>query len=221
MRQFRRGGVGIYNGEQLVHMGLPANKVTQLMKELCDWLKHTDDHPLIVGCVFHYELEFIHPFIDGNGRMGRLWQSLILYHHWQPLFAYLPVETIIKDQQQDYYAVLRHCDQQADSTLFIEFMLDALLIAIQEANNNDQDTVQVSDQVNALLLVLKMAPYSAKKLREKLNLKHSQSFRDHYLTPAMKADLIEMTLPDKPKSRLQQYRLTKKGLALSNKLMEY
>ena len=100
-------------------------------------------------------------------------------------------------------------------------MLDALLIAIQEANNNDQDTVQVSDQVNALLLVLKMAPYSAKKLREKLNLKHPQSFRDHYLTPAMKADLIEMTLPDKPKSRLQQYRLTKKGLALSNKLMEY
>lgn len=211
--QFRRGGVGIYNGEQLVHMAPPANKVTQLMKELCDWLKHTDDHPLIAGCVFHYELEFIHPFSDGNGRMGRLWQSLILYH-WQPLFAYLPVETIIKDKQQDYYAILRHCDQQADSTLFIEFMLDALLIAIQEANDNDQDTVQVSDQVNALLLALKKTPCSAKTLREKLSLKHPQSFRDHYLTPAMNSGLIEMTIPAKPKSRLQQYRLTQKGQVL-------
>lgn len=218
--QFRRGGVGIYNAEQLVHMAPPANKVTQLMKDLCYWLKNTDVHLLIAGCVFHYELEFIHPFSDGNGRMGRLWQSLILYH-WQPLFAYLPVETIIKDKQQDYYAVLRHCDQEAESTLFIEFMLDALLIAIQEANDNDQDTVQVSDQVKALLTLLKNSPCSAKKLREKLNLKHPQSFRDHYLTPAMMAGFIEMTLPDKPKSKLQQYRLTKKGLALINNLMEY
>lgn len=107
--QFCRGGVGIYNGEKLVHMTPPANKVIRLIGDFTYWLKNTEVHPLIAGYVFHYELEFIHPFSDGNGRMGRLWQSLILYH-WQTLFTYLPVETIIKDRQQDYYAVLRHCD---------------------------------------------------------------------------------------------------------------
>jgi len=208
--QFRRAGVGIYNGEQLVHMAPPANKVTQLMQELCDWLKNTDVHPLIAGCIFHYELEFIHPFSDGNGRMGRLWQTLILYH-WQPLFAYLPVETIIKDKQQEYYAVLRHCDQQAESTLFIEFMLNALSTAIQESKHTDQVSVQVNDQVKALLSILKMGTYSAKQLREKLKLKHPQSFRDNYLTPAISGGLIEMTIPETPRSRLQQYRLTHKG----------
>ena len=93
------------------------------MDDLFGWLKNSDDHALIKSCVFHYEFEFIHPFSDGNGRMGRLWQILIL-SQWKPLMAYLPVESIIKDHQSDYYAVLEQADNAADSTVFIEFMLN-------------------------------------------------------------------------------------------------
>ena len=99
------GGVGIFRGEQLVHMAPPADRVPYLMADLLAWLKRTEEHPLIVSCLFHYELEFIHPFADGNGRMGRLWQTLIL-RHWKLLLAYLPVETVIRERQGDYYRAL-------------------------------------------------------------------------------------------------------------------
>lgn len=211
----RRGGVGIYRGEQLLHMAPPAHKVTELLKKLLDWLENTELHPLIAGCIFHYELEFIHPFSDGNGRIGRLWQSVILYR-WQPLFAYLPVETIIKERQQDYYAVLQQCDQEAESTAFISFMLDAMVAVIQESEHrNDQVSDKVSDQVRKLLARMTDGARSAKQLREGLNLKHAHSFRQHYLTPAINAGLIEMTIPEKPQSRLQKYCLTQKGRALT------
>ncbi len=110
------------------------------MDDLLSWLEKTDEHPLVASCVFHYEFEFIHPFQDGNGRMGRLWQTLIL-SHWRPVFALLPVETIIRDRQQDYYAALGRSDQAADATVFIEFMLGASNSLIKErADVNRQDT---------------------------------------------------------------------------------
>jgi Fic family protein len=120
--RFRSGGVGIYRGKQLVHMAPPADRVQQQMDDLLDWLKHTDEHPLVASCVFHYELEFIHPFADGNGRIGRLWQTLVL-RTWKPLLAYLPVETVVRQRQDDYYRVLAEADKQADATPFVEFML--------------------------------------------------------------------------------------------------
>jgi len=99
--RYRSGGVGIFRGEQLVHMAPPADRVPKLMADLLDWLKKTKEHPLVASCIFHYEFEFIHPFADGNGRMGRLWQTLIL-RNWKPLFAYLPVETVIRERQGAY-----------------------------------------------------------------------------------------------------------------------
>ncbi|MBM7457277.1 Fic family protein [Oceanisphaera litoralis] len=137
--QWRSGGAGIYRGEQLVHMAPPANQVPRLMAQLLDWLDTTDAHPLIASSAFHYELEFIHPFSDGNGRMGRLWQTLIL-SQWQPLLAYLPVETVIKAQQQAYYQAFRQADVSSDCTCFIEFLLGAMATALQDAIAVEQKT---------------------------------------------------------------------------------
>jgi Fic family protein len=128
---FRTSGVGIYNGQGLVHIAPPASRVAALMADLLAWLASAPVHPLIASCVFHYEFEFIHPFADGNGRMGRLWQTLIL-SQWQPLLAYLPVESVIRVRQTAYYKALADADSLADSTPFIEFMLQALLDAITE-----------------------------------------------------------------------------------------
>lgn len=130
--QWRNKGAGIYRGDRLVHMAPPHDQIPRLMSDLFDWLKNSDAHPLIASTAFHYEFEFIHPFSDGNGRMGRLWQTLLL-SHWQPMLAYLPVETVIKHRQQTYYQLLTESDQKGDCTAFIEFLLQAIEDSLQEA----------------------------------------------------------------------------------------
>jgi len=127
----RAGDVGIYREKQLIHMAPPASQLNRLLSELLHWLQHTDIHPLVASCVFHYEFEFIHPFADGNGRMGRLWQTLIL-SEWRAELAWLPVETLIHNQQQEYYRVLGECDRVSDCSAFISFMLDNLREALAE-----------------------------------------------------------------------------------------
>ena len=129
--QFRSGNVGVYREKQLIHMAPPASQVLRLMNDLLGWLKTTELHPLIAGAIFHYEFEFIHPFADGNGRMGRLWQTLIL-REWRSELAWLPVETLIHYQQDRYYQVLGQCDRQSSCTPFIEFILENIISALQE-----------------------------------------------------------------------------------------
>jgi Fic family protein len=210
--QYRTAGGGIAQGEKIVHVAPPAANVPGLMSDLLAWLKRTDTHPLIASCVFHYELEFIHPFADGNGRMGRLWQSLIL-SRWKPVFAYLPVETVIRERQPDYYRTLAIADKQGQSTAFIEFLLSALLQALRESGTTDPVSDPFSDPVKALLPHLKAAPLATAECMARLGLSHRATFRQNYLHPALAAGLIERTLPDAPNSRLQKYRLTALGRA--------
>lgn len=133
---FRRKAVGIQKGKVVHHVAPPAHQVSGLMADLIHWLQQAKDHPLITSSVFHYEFEFIHPFSDGNGRMGRLWQTLIL-SKWHPLFLSLPLESVIKDHQQQYYEALEKADQQADSTPFIHFMLSVIAqTLVQNASVN-------------------------------------------------------------------------------------
>ena len=122
---YRRGGVGVFGEKGLVHLAPPANRVPMLMGDLFDWLKYSKDHLLIRSCVFHFEFEFIHPFIDGNGRMGRLWQSLIL-GKLHPLFEHLPVENMVYINQQQYYDAITASSNAGQSGPFIDFMLNEI-----------------------------------------------------------------------------------------------
>lgn len=144
---YRQEGVGVFNGEQLLHMAPPAERVPQLMGDLFKWVSKTDVHPLIHSCVFHYEFEFIHPFVDGNGRMGRFWQTMLL-SRWKGIFAWLPVETIVKDHQQDYYNVIARSDAAGNSTVFVEFMLKCLLDAMENYEDAEEETEELHDKLH-------------------------------------------------------------------------
>lgn len=140
--QYRTEGVGVFDGDRCLHMAPPPQRVPELMRDLFAWLRTTDTHPLITSCVFHYEFEFIHPFIDGNGRMGRYWQTMILAR-WKSIFAWLPVETIVKQNQQEYYNAIARSDSAGDSTVFILFMLKCLQATIKhEVENKVENKVE-------------------------------------------------------------------------------
>ena len=161
--KYRTDGVGIFDGEKVVHLAPPADRVPELMFDLFKWLKESDVHPLIKSCVFHYEFEFIHPFQDGNGRMGRLWQTAIL-KEWKEIFAWLPVETLIKENQKEYYNVLGTSDSEANSTKFIEFMLALILNTIEEIISTEKKvtqkvTVKVTVNQQKIIDAIKDNPY--------------------------------------------------------------
>ena len=123
---FRKGGVGVFDGDKPIHIAPRADRVRDLMSDLFGWLENSDDHLLIRSCVFHYEFEFIHPFADGNGRIGRLWQSLIL-GRLNPIFEHLPVENMVYSNQMAYYHAINRSSDLGDSSPFIDFMLEVIL----------------------------------------------------------------------------------------------
>lgn len=130
--RFRFDSVGVFDDQgHCIHMAPPADRVPWLIQDLFEWVSTTQTHPLISSCVFHYEFEFIHPFEDGNGRMGRFWQTLLL-SRWKPVFAWLPVESIVRENQEGYYAAIAQSDHEANSTAFIVFMLKCLRRVIKE-----------------------------------------------------------------------------------------
>ena len=145
--QFRRTAVGIIKGSNITHVAPPGDIVYPLMKKLFDYLENDNDILLIKSCVFHYEFEFIHPFIDGNGRMGRLWQTVIL-KNYSPVFEYLPIESLIKERQQDYYDILGLSDRQGNSTGFIAFMLKIINLALEDLLRTQNHTLTSSDRID-------------------------------------------------------------------------
>ncbi len=206
--EFRLGEEGVFNGEQCIFMAPPAQFVPQLMEDLFNWMKATQNnvHPLILSSVFHYEFVFIHPFSDGNGRMARLWHTAIL-SKWKPIFEYIPIESQIEKFQEEYYEAIAKCHIAGESTIFIEFILsqiDKILneISIQLSAENEH----LSVAVKKLLEVMEYdIPYTSKALMDKLELKSREGFRRNYLHPAIELNLIRMTIPDKPNSRNQRY----------------
>lgn len=137
--QFRLGGVGVASGEEIIHYAPPAHLVPQLMKELFEWLNNSEEHPLIKSSIFHYEFEFIHPFSDGNGRTGRLWQTLIL-SNWRPLFKNLPIEKIVYKYQKEYYNAIATSGSEDGCTPFIEFILGVIYETLTLESNKPHST---------------------------------------------------------------------------------
>ena len=140
---FRKGGVSVFDGGKPVHIAPQADRVRDLMNDLFVWLENADDHLLIRSCVFHYEFEFIHPFADGNGRIGRLWQSLIL-GRLNPIFEHLPVENMVYSNQQAYYNAINKSSYLADSGPFIDFMLEEILNAL--INHQGKSNSEIADE---------------------------------------------------------------------------
>ena len=202
----RSGQVGVYNQDgKVVHLAPPADFVPQQLGQLFDWVKNSNANMLIKSSVFHYEFEFIHPFNDGNGRTGRLWQTALLAS-WKPIFAWIPIESIIKDNQEDYYNAITLSTSQGKSNIFIEFMLDVINKAIKDIITDTRNHYNhINNQITELMKVIESYPQSATELMENLNLKSRLGFRKNYLQPALDAGLIGMTEPDKPTSKNQKY----------------
>jgi Fic family protein len=144
--KYRKQGVGIMKGAKVEHIAPPYEHVPHLMTDLFEYLKYSDELTLIKSCVFHYEMEFIHPFLDGNGRMGRLWQTLILMAEY-PVFEFLPFETLISKTQDEYYRSLALSDKSGKSTCFIEYMLGVIEKSLESLLNYNNRVLKDIDRL--------------------------------------------------------------------------
>ena len=182
--------------------------INELMRDLMQWVKENEGviPPLILSAIFHYEFVFIHPFADGNGRMARLWHTVLLYR-WRSVFEYIPLESQIERFQNEYYDAIAVCHTKGNSDIFIEFMLDMINQILDEVVLQvNRSNSEVSEYVKRMLAVMEYdVPYTSNFIMEALGLKSKETLRKNYINPAMELGLIKMTLPDKPNSRNQRY----------------
>ena len=207
--EFRNTPEGVFdeNGN-CIFVCPPGDRVNSLMIDLFKWLNDNKDkiHPLILSSIFHYEFVFIHPFTNGNGRMVRLWQNSILYK-WKDVFEYLPIESKIHKYQDEYYNSIAECHKNANSNVFIEFMLKMIDETLDEAISTSY--LPLSNEtinINKLLSIMEAnKPMTANEIMEKLSIKSKETLRGQYLNPAIKQGLVNLTIPDKPTSKNQMY----------------
>lgn len=205
--EFRKGEEGVFSGDKCIFMAPPARMVPELMQNLFDWLCASKDevHPLIMSAVFHYEFVFIHPFTDGNGRTARLWHSAFL-SKWNAIFEYIPIESQIEKFQEEYYDAIAKCHTEGSSNTFILFILEQIDKILDEITEQIAVDEGISEYVKKLLDVMEYdTPYTLYALMDLLGLKSKETIRRHYIHPALELGLIQMTIPDKPKSRNQRY----------------
>ena len=179
---FRSRGVGVYAGTELIHAGTPPQYVPDLMGQLFTWLKESKLHPLVKSCIFHYEFEFIHPFADGNGRLGRLWHTLILAK-WREFFLWIPIETMIHERQDAYYQALNASNAAGESTVFVEFSLKVirdLLLELSENEAGPEEIRQNSTEDKLLALLRQGERHTAKSLALELEISERQVQRIKY-----------------------------------------
>lgn len=189
--RLRSKSVGIVKGSEVAHIAPQSEMLKPLMNELFNYLKNDDDLILIKSCVFHYEMEFIHPFIDGNGRMGRLWQTLILKNAY-PVFQFLPIETIIKERQVKYYEALGKSDNSGESTLFIEFMLEIIQESLEDLLSIQNVSLLNIDRINLFKSTIKEDYFTRKDyLKNFREISSATASRD--LQFAVENGLIEKT----------------------------
>lgn len=206
--EFRKGNEGVFDDDVCIFIVPKPELVPSLMQNLFDWMKKSKDkiHPLILSSVFHYEFVFIHPFSDGNGRIARLWQNVILTK-WKGIFEYLPIETQIKKYQSDYYRAIANSNKNGNSTAFIEFMLKMINDTLNEfLLKAEPEIARTNNYVSKLLDVMDYnIPMTATEIMQKLGIKSKETFRKNYLDPAIENGLVKMTIPDKPTSKNQMY----------------
>lgn len=203
--QLRTNQVGVFNEKgEVVHLAPSHTFVPTLIENLFDWVKESETHMLIKSSVFHYEFEFIHPFRDGNGRMGRLWQTILL-SSWKELFQFVPIENIIMKNQEEYYRAITLSTSEGKSNKFILFMLKAIKSALEEIMAQTQtEKKYLPKEVENLLKVMEDYPESSETLMQKLGLKSREGFRRNYLNPALKLGVIKRT-SEKTTSKNQKY----------------
>ena len=191
----------------VIHVAPSEKMVPSLMMDLFDWLKKDKDTPLLIkSCIFHYEFVFIHPFGDGNGRIARLWQNVLLMK-WNDIFEYIPIESHIYKYQDNYYQSIDKSNKNGNSNTFIEFMLKMIDETLDEILKSvNQESKNISEQVNRLLEVMEPdIPLSANEIMRRLKIKSKETLRGSYLNPSIENGLVKMSIPDKPKSKNQKY----------------
>ncbi len=207
--EFRKDNEGVFDGNgNCIHICPPPEQINALMKDLFNWMKKNKKqiHPLILSSIFHYEFVFIHPFSDGNGRISRLWQNVIL-SNWKDIFEYIPIESQLLKYQNDYYDAIAKCNKNGDSTIFIEFMLNMFDEILDEFINNT--VISLTDEtinINKILSVMEInKPLTANEIMSRLGIKSKETLRKNYLDPAIREGLIIQTIPDRPTSKNQMY----------------
>jgi Fic family protein len=216
--KFRNGDVGVFDGDMVIHVGARPQFVPQLIYELFEWARTTELHPALKSAILHCEIETIHPFADGNGRIGRLWQTLLLAK-WNEIFAWIPMESVVYEKRQEYYDALQYAQHTNDSGGFIEFTLSALLETIEaqakhkvEHRGKHKDE-PLPDTMVSVLKALESKSLSRQELFDAIGLKNDFRAFKRNVEPLIADGYIEMTVPDKPSSKLQKYRITDKGKA--------